>query len=137
MFTLRKLNKKLDQIIKEERIVKQELDMALGEETDQIALLADLMGNVKVIRKISEKKNKKIQEAEKAMTKAKGKDKKEAIKHAIDQLHDVDKLSKEEENVLLAIGKDVKKYAKKGVELPANLLNVVKSLIPGNHKKKK
>lgn len=137
LFALRKLNKKLDKIIKEERIVKQELDKALSEENDQIELLATLSGNVNAIKRIAEKKNKKIEKVEKEMAKVKkdaGKKKQntKALEKAIEELEDVDKLSKEEENALKQIGKEVTKYAKKGVAIPGDMLNAMKSLVPTN-----
>lgn len=131
LINLRKMNKKLDEVIREERIVKHELDAALKEETDQISLLAELMGNVNVIKKIALKKNQKIQKLEKEIAKAKkDKDKGKVINKAIDELKDVDKLNREEEHVLKRIGKDITKYAKKGVELPSDMLNSLINVLP-------
>ncbi|MFC1698054.1 hypothetical protein ACFL1H_06950 [Nanoarchaeota archaeon] len=136
LLAMRKMNKKLDAVLREERVVKHELDLALKEENKQIELLAGLMGNVKVMQKISKNKEFKLKQAEKLMAKAGKKNKIKSIKKAIDDLKDVDKLSRKEDKVLNNIGKDIKKYAKVEGKFAKGLLSGLKKILPKSLKKK-
>jgi len=129
LFDLKQMNRKLDKIIKEERIVKHELDIALEKETFHVKVLADLLGNIKVIRKISDKKLKKLEQAERAiahMPKEPEQGKK-AFRKAVEELQDVDKLAREEEHVLVKIGKEITRQGGAERKKEEGLLHLIKN----------
>jgi hypothetical protein len=129
LISLRKLNIKLDELIKEERIVKHELRLALKEESSHLFLLSRLITHVKTIKNISDQKVQKIREAELNINKASlASNKGTPLSKAMHQLHDVDKLSRKEDNILQKIGNDIKKYAQKGASLPKGVMDSFKKL---------